>query len=492
MRATVTKRGPKPALTGVLDLSGLPVGGPERVIGFVESFCRLVKGKQARQRVRLRPFQREIIEGLFGVRRPRRAYVQMPRKNGKSFLAACIGLYALVGDGEEGAEVYCAAGDEAQARVVWNLAKRIVEVGPLAGVVQIYADQLVHADSGSVMVPLSSDADLRQGLNPSLTIFDEVHVQPNADLWEAYDEAMGARARPLLLGITTPGADLESHAHALYEFGRTENDPDFYFRAFEPSDPDCAVDDEAAWAEANPGLGDWLSIDDMRSKCRRAQKLEREPTFRRFSMGTWTDEAESWIPRAVWEACASSRTSTPDVDVVLALDGSFSQDATVVVGCTVEETPHVWLEAIWENPNPGDDTYRIPVIEVEDTIREACKRRNVLELTADPYRWQRSLAVLGDEGIPVSEFPQSPSRMTPATTSLAEAAANQTLTHSGDAALARHVAHAVLKVDSRGTRLQKEHRNSHRRIDAAVAACMAFSRARDLASRPEPSITWIG
>jgi phage terminase large subunit-like protein len=119
---------------------------------------------------------------------------------------------------------------------------------------------------------------------------------------------------------------------------------------------------------------------------------------------------------------------------------------------------------------------------------QTIRRWRVLEVTADPFRWQRSLQVLADERINVSEFPQSPSRMTPATTALAEAAANQTITHAGDAALARHAAHAVLKVDSRGTRLQKEHKGSSRRIDAAVAACMAFSRARELASRPRAAI----
>jgi phage terminase large subunit-like protein len=107
----------------------------------------------------------------------------------------------------------------------------------------------------------------------------------------------------------------------------------------------------------------------------------------------------------------------------------------------------------WQNPNPGDDTFRFDVQEVEHVIREACRRWNGLEVTADPYRWTRTLQVLQDERIPVSEFPQSPSRMTPATTGLYEAVTNRQVSHDGDRALAAHVANAVLKADSRGTRI---------------------------------------
>jgi phage terminase large subunit-like protein len=136
--------------------------------------------------------------------------------------------------------------------------------------------------------------------------------------------------------------------------------------------------------------------------------------------------------------------------------------------------------------------FRIDVQEVEATIREACKRWNVLEVTADPYRWTRTLQLLADERIPTSEFPQSPSRMTPATTSLYEAVVNDAVSHDGDRRLARHVANAVLKTDSRGTRLAKEHRHSKRRIDLAVAAVMAHDRARYHAQQPRAAIYVLG
>ncbi len=98
-------------------------------------------------------------------------------------------------------------------------------------------------------------------------------------------------------------------------------------------------------------------------------------------------------------------------------------------------------------------------------------------ILADPFRWQRSLQVLADDGLPVMEFPQSPARMTPATTALYEAVANRTVTHSGDPRLARHVANATVRTDSRGTRISKDHKHSARRIDLAVCAIMAHSVA---------------
>ena len=137
--------------------------------------------------------------------------------------------------------------------------------------------------------------------------------------------------------------------------------------------------------------------------------------------------------------------------------------------------------ALWESTGDG---YRVPVVDVEEEIRQACRRFKVREIVCDPFRWQRSMQALEAENLPIVEFPQSPSRMTPATTRMFEAVVNGTLTHSGDGRLARHVGNCVLRIDSRGSRLAKEHKHSQRRIDLAVAAVMAYARAADLAAQP--------
>jgi phage terminase large subunit-like protein len=141
----------------------------------------------------------------------------------------------------------------------------------------------------------------------------------------------------------------------------------------------------------------------------------------------------------------------------------------------------------WENEH-GDPDYRVLVLEVEDTIKRACKDYRVLEVVADPFRWTRTLQVLQEERVPIGEYPRSPARMTQATSSMYEGVVNGQLSHSGDARLARHVAHCVVKTDSRGTRLAKEHKHSKRRIDLAVAAVMAHDRARHHAAQPRAAI----
>ena len=128
-----------------------------------------------------------------------------------------------------------------------------------------------------------------------------------------------------------------------------------------------------------------------------------------------------------------------------------------------------------EHPRRGRGGGQVPIVDVENAIRSACRRWRVLEIAADPFRWTRSLQLLDGEGLPVLEYPQSPGRMAPATARFYEAVVNRNLTHSGDSRVARHVGNAVLREDTRGARLAKERRDSPRRIDAAVAAVMAHA-----------------
>ena len=180
------------------------------------------------------------------------------------------------------------------------------------------------------------------------------------------------------------------------------------------------------------------------------------------------------------------RRTIPDgAEVVIGLDGSFSQDATGLVACTVSATPHVDVVALWEPP-AGDPDYRVPVYDVEQAIRDACRRWKVREVGCDPYRFTRTIQALQAERLPLVEFPQSPQRMTPATAGAYEAIVNRELTHSGNPDLARHVGNATVQEDSRGVRLAKDKAKSTRRIDLAVCLVMAHSRATWHASRPAP------
>lgn len=480
------KAGPKAEVTAPpLDLSDLPAGGGERVIAFVESYLHVPKGEGARKLIRLRDWQREIVHGLFDDPRPRQGLVSIPRGNGKSTLAAALGLYGLFADEEEGAQVLCVASDERQARIVFNAARRMVELEPLLEErTQVFQNRIYCPHADSSLYPLPAEMAALQGYDPSLAIVDELHVVTR-DVWESVSLAAGKRARSLTLAISTPAGDSDGIMWQLVEHGR-EGTESLYFKEFSaPSG--CAVDDQEAWAIANPALDDFLARDALRATLR----TSRESSFRRFRLGQWVEQVDgAWLPDGAWAMLAVDGFEIPDgTDVVIGLDGSFSQDCTALVAVSVEDAPHVQVVQLWEST--GDD-YRVPVADVEQAVRDACRRWQVVEIVADPFRWNRSLQALEAEGLPVLEFPQSPQRMTPATTRAFEAVVNGTLTHSGDPRLARHMGNCVLKVDARGHRLAKEHKASTRRIDLAVAFVMAHDRASTLAATPAPAAAYFG
>jgi phage terminase large subunit-like protein len=480
------KAGPKGTVTAPpLDLRRLPKRGGSRAVAFVERYVTVPKGTGARRRLRLRPWQRAIVHGLLDEPRPRQGLVSIPAGNGKSTLAAALGLYGLLADGVEGAQVLVVASDERQAGIILRTAKRMVELDDeLATRVQVFADHLLEPRTDSVFMALPSDPGALQGWDPSLAIVDELHVVTD-DTFEAMAARAGKRERSLLLAISTPprvGDD--GVMRRLVDHGREGTDPSFYFAEF-AAPAGCAVDDKHAWAVANPALDDFLHRDALRATL--PSKM-REAEFRRYRLGQWVTLDGAWLPDGAWAACAdATRVVADHADVVLGFDGSFSGDCTALVAVTVEPRPHVELVELWEAPE-GSRDWRVPVVQVEDAIRAACRRWRVLEVAADPYRWARSLELLDGEGIPVGEYPQGPARMGPATSRFYAAVVDRLLTHDGSSALARHVANAILKEDSRGARLAKEHKDSKRRIDAAVAAVMAHDRACVLAGDRGPSI----
>jgi phage terminase large subunit-like protein len=479
-------KGPKaPVSAAPLDLRRLPKRGGSRCIAFCERYITVPKGTGARRRLKVRPWQREIVHGVLDEPRPRQALVSVPAGNGKSTLAAAIGLYGLLADRVEGAQVICVASDERQARIILNTARRMVELEPaLYDRVQIFKDHLLEPHTDSTFFALPADPGALQGWDPSLCIVDELHVVTD-EVFEAMAARAGKRDRSLLLAISTPpkvGDD--GVMRRLVDHGRGSKDPSFYFREF-AAPAGCALDDEQAWATANPALDDFLHRDALRATL--PPKM-RENAFRRYRLGQWVSLDGAWLPDGAWERCeAPGQQLPPNAEVVLGFDGSFSGDCTALVATTVADRPHVHLVAIWEAPEGARD-WRVPVVEVEDAIRAACRRWRVLEVAADPYRWARSLELLDAEGIPVGEYPQSPARMGPATARFYSAVVDRLLSHDGSSALARHVGNAILKEDSRGARLSKEHKDSKRRIDAAVAAVMAHDRAAQLAGDRGPSI----
>lgn len=469
----------------------------------IDATCRITKDSVAGgtgQLLHMRPWQRQLLRRIFarradGLLKHRVALVGMPRKNGKSELAAGIAIGGML-LGPMGGEVYSCAGDREQASIIFKTAKRMIEMDPyLSDIIKTYRNVIEVPATGTTYRALSSEAYTKEGLNPTLVLFDELHVQPNRELWNVMQLAMGARAEPLMLAITTAGVRADrtgqdSIAYATYQHGvqvaRKEiDDPTFFMAWWEPAAGTAAPhDDPRTWREANPGYGDLVAEADFRSTVRRTQENE----FRIKRTNQWVASGKVWLPHGAWEAIAAPDrypSGPPDgTPICLGFDGSVSGDSTAIIGVTVEETPHVFTVGLWER-DPYDPDWRVPRAEVKEAYREACARWQVLEGPWDDYLWQDAMEELIQEGLPIEPYPQTPERMGRATQRFYEAVVDKDITHDGDPTLARHIANAVPKPTSRGlARIVKENPDSPRKIDAAVTAVFTLDRAEFYATQP--------
>jgi len=463
-------------------------------VDFSEHYARITKDSIAGptgQRMVLQPWQRHTIERIYardpatGRRRHRRAMVGTARKNGKSGYAAILALYGLMAE-VDGAEVYSCAADRDQAKLIFTAARRMVEMDPeLREACKLYRDAIEYPAGGSIYRALSAEAYTKEGLSPSLVIMDELHALPDRGLYDVMSLAMGARRDPLMVIVTTAGVRVDRFgqptiAHQLYDLGRRiatgeVDDPTYYMAWWEPRDPDSAPDDEQGWHEANPSLGPILDPADMRSALPPATPENEYRTKRR---NQWVVSSKSWLPHGAWnERADTSRVVRPDEPLVLAFDGSWTNDSTGIVAATREQRPHLFVVDLWE-PHLTGDTVDAQL--VEDRLEATMRAYNVVEIAVDPSLWREQAARWVERGWPVVEFPNTLPRMVPAVREFYAAATGGGLTHDGDARLARHVANATVKEDSRGTRIAKQAHGQ--KIDLAVCAVMAHDRARATAT----------
>lgn len=469
--------GPKKAITAEpLVFDDYPDDAAQARLRFIADYLITPRGFGAGEPFKVRTFQREIIEGAFaaGVQT---ALVSLPRGNGKTALAAALGLAELF-VGPASAQVLVVASDVRQAGITFNFARRMVELNPvLAERVQVYQDRLYVPHNDAELRPLPADYDALQGWDPSLMIVDELHVVTEP-VWEAVTSAAGKRPRSLTLAISTPAEDKDSIMWPLVEAGRAGDDEAFFFREFAAPEG-CAVDDRDAWRQANPALADDDPFLDEAAMAA-VQKTLREPRFRQLRLGQWVNAGGTWLPREEWVACAAaSRKVRRNTRIVLGFDGSASGDSTALVAATVEKNPHVWVAGVWERPDdsPG---WKVPRDEVSQTVEGMFDRYQVLELAADPWGWRSELETWqkahGERK--VVEFNTGfRKRMAPATDRFYQAVTERRLSHDGNPRLAAHIAHAVANPSPQGDVISKDKRNSKRKIDLAVAAIVAVDRS---------------
>ncbi|WP_230872409.1 terminase large subunit domain-containing protein [Mycobacterium canetti] len=453
--------------------------GSARFGRFCERYVKVPKGVGARSPLRLRTWQRDLVGSVLDADpQPRTAGWMLPRGQGKSSLMAAWGLYELF-TGGEGATVCVVAVDERQAGIVFGIARRMVELDwHLESRCQVFKERLVIPVRDAQFHCLPAEPKRLEGLDYTLAILDEAGVA-NRDSYEVLTLAQGKRERSTLVAIGTPGPNLDDQVLLDLRAYAAEHPEDsslvwrgFSAAGFEHHPVDCVH----CWELANPALDDFLHRDALHALL---PPKTREATFRRARLCQLAADTQgAFLPGEVWDNLATGRGVPDRAEVVVALDGSFSDDTTALLVGTVSPEPHFDVVAVWERPHREDVDYRVPIADVEDTIRACCRRWQVAEIVADPFRWTRTLQALEAERLPVVEFPHSPARLTAATTDLYSAAVNGRISHSGDAKLAAHVAAAVIVEDARGMRLSKGSRSrTAAKIDLAACLVMAHSRA---------------
>lgn len=444
----------------------------------------------------LREWQRELLRHVFardedGGLRHRVNLLGLPRKNGKSALGSLIAAFALVDPKTKGGEIYSVAADRQQARIVFEDTKKMIQNTELREHVNVFRDSLYCPATGNVYRALSADAPRHEGLSPTLVLFDELHAQPSRDLFDVMSLAQGARGKiATMVAITTAGVKTEARtgrdsiAYNLYQYGQQlvrgeKVDPTFFMAWWEaPAEADWR--DLETWKVANPGYGDICDADDFVSAALRTPEAE----FRTKRCNQWVSSQMAWLPTGAWDKLARDVKLDADKDYVLGFDGSYANDSTSIVACTIPteegEIPEVFLVATWEKDfDKDDDSWRISIEEVKQTIIEFTQKYpKCREIACDPYRWAQMMQELDDMGLPIVEYQTNMLKlMIPATQKVYEAVTEERIYHDGNPGLSRHIDNCVIKIDHRGQRVTKESSNSRKKIDNAIAFIIAYDRA---------------
>ncbi len=489
-------------------------GDGELVCERIEALCTVSKdgfGAKSGEPFRLRIHQRRLLGELFarrpdGRRNHREALIGLPRKNAKSGLGSALALDGLLFDCM-GAEVYSAAAEKEQARIVFGETKRMVEAEPdLLEVCRPFKDYIEVPETNSIYRVLSAEAYSKEGLNISRAVIDELHAHPTDDLYDVLTLGSAARLDPLIISLTTAGVmrdttGNDSICYRLYQYGvRLAKgeiaDSSFYFAWWGAPDyyPDrldengnpVPIDyrDPDVWASANPMFGDLIDPEDLESRARKTPENE----FKTKRLNMWVSSRSPFLPAGSWDARADSKRVVEEGSkVVLGFDGSRSGDSTGLLLVTVDDPPHFQVLGVWEKPEDSAPDWQVPRAEVLDLIRDTCRTYEVPAVKVDAYLWLTEMQDLVAEGIPIEAVTQTGSVMVPATQRLFEAVTGKRVTHGTgplDKALDRHLENATLRRTTAGNQLAKEAKESPRKIDLAVCAVMALD-ARDLLAEEE-------
>jgi phage terminase large subunit-like protein len=458
------------------------LGVGDTVAKFSEDWIIQTKGRWAGQPLTVQDWQHSFLDELFlvyddGERVYREALLGISRKNGKSTMSAMIALYLLLASGEQGPEVYAAAASKDQARIVFNQAKEFIEASPkLRDWLTPQRDSIICKANNGVFRVLASDAPLQYGLNPSGVVIDELWAHRDPELYYALTTGQLARENPMVVSITTAGFDRDSVCYGLYERGKRLQEEGgveamrregFYFKWYE-APPGVEPDSEEGWEAANPS--DWIRPEDVD----RERKRLPESVFRRLHLNQWTETEDAWIKPHEWDSCSGTPEFVSNEPAWVGVDVGIRRDSAAIVWAQWHgDKLHVGQQILV----PDEQAANFGVADVRAAVAAASQSLGkTMEVAFDPWSFRESAEMLQEQGVPMVEFPQNSSRMSPASENLYELVLAGRLVHDGSREMRKQVLAAVVAPTERGGwRISK--RKSQERIDAAVSLAMAADRA---------------
>lgn len=487
--------------------------------------CRQSKGRWSGEPLVLQPWQAFMVGSIFGwkiaatgLRRFRTAYTEVARKNGKSTIAAGIGLILADFDGEPGAEVYAAATIREQAKIVWTEAERMVKRSPeiraRLKIVPSTATMYCEA-TASKFAALGADANSLDGLNVHGAIVDELHAHRTREVVDVLETASGARQQPLFFYITTAGilgdqtiyAEQHGYARRVVE-GVVDDDQWFVFIA--ALDDDDEWTDSSKYVKANPSLGVTVELAELVAERDRAMQAPgRQNAFRRLRLNQRTQQVDRWIDLAAWDACPSRIDPAALGGRICfgGLDLATTTDLSVLVlvfpvDSEYQVLPFFWVPAdtverrVRDDRVPYDVWIRAGLIETTEgnvtdydlirrRVNEIGEQYQVREIAYDSWNATQLAVQLEGDGFTMAQFRQGFASMTEPTKHLERLILARELNHGGHPVLRWMANNVSVRQDPAGN-LKPDKAKSTERIDGIVALVMGLGRA--IVAAPDGSV----